>query len=257
MSTNQKSIDWYNAHADEYTAHVRNKDDSIYHSLYEKPAMYKLLPDLQNKSVLSLGCGSGEDSCYLKKQGAKESVGIDISEKMIEIAKKNSNNCLFKVMDMEHLDFPDNHFDFAYSSLAIHYIEDWTQVLKEVYRVIKPDSFFLFSCNHPVSSALEVTEDSDHQKIKQFAKIKDKTDKSVSFIGNYLSRKSHDSTGGLNVTTWSKSFGEISSEIKQVGFLISDIVEPMPSKKMKSISSIDYETLVNIPDFAIFKLYKK
>src|SRR6266850_4009521 len=150
MSTDKNVIKWYNDNAEEYVKHVRNDKDSVYHTYYEKPAMYDLLPDLANKTVLSLGCGSGEDSEYLRKIGAKKSVGIDISEKLIEIAKLSYSDCEFLAMDMEKLNFPEESFDLVYSSLAINYIEDWTNVFKEVYRVLKPNSFFLFSCGHPV-----------------------------------------------------------------------------------------------------------
>lgn len=135
MSTDQQSIDWYNNNAKGYVDHVRDTLDSVYHSYYEKPAMYKLIPDLQQKRVLSLGCGSGEDVSYLKKLGVKNAVGIDISSGLIEIATKDYSECSFSVMDMEHLDFADESFDFIYSSLAIHYIEDWTNVFKEACRV--------------------------------------------------------------------------------------------------------------------------
>ncbi|MBU2567031.1 hypothetical protein KKG46_05765, partial [Patescibacteria group bacterium] len=86
MSTDKKTVHWYNNNATGYAAHVRDKNDSIYHSLYEKPAMYSLLPSLKGKTVLSLGCGSGEDSHHLQKKGAKKSVGIDITNKLIDIA---------------------------------------------------------------------------------------------------------------------------------------------------------------------------
>ncbi len=62
MSTDYKSISWYEENAEGYTKHVRDPKDSIYHSLYEKPAMYQAIPDIKDKQVISLGCGSGEDS---------------------------------------------------------------------------------------------------------------------------------------------------------------------------------------------------
>ena len=55
--------------------------------------MYGLLPDLNEKTVISLGCGSGEDCTYLKSQGVKKVVGVDISEKLIQIAKDSYPNC--------------------------------------------------------------------------------------------------------------------------------------------------------------------
>ena len=89
MSTDRRTIKWYNNFAQEYTDHVRDENDSIYHSLYEKPAMYNLLPDLKGAKVISIGCGSGEDCNQLQKRGAKVT-GIDISDGLIAIAKAPS-----------------------------------------------------------------------------------------------------------------------------------------------------------------------
>ncbi|TSC57032.1 MAG: methyltransferase type 11 [Parcubacteria group bacterium Gr01-1014_18] len=105
MSTDPKTIAWYNDNSQQYSEHVRNPEESLYHAYYEKPAMYALLPDLKGKKVLSLACGSGEDSHYLKTMGAEISCGIGISEKLIKIAKFSYSDCDFKVMDMEKLDF--------------------------------------------------------------------------------------------------------------------------------------------------------
>jgi ubiquinone/menaquinone biosynthesis C-methylase UbiE len=256
MSTNKETIDWYNQHAQEYTNHVRNKDESIYHSLYEKPAMYAQLPELNDKTVLSLGCGSGEDSRYLKEQGATRSVGVDISPELIKIAQKTPGGCEFQVMDMEHLDFTDESFDFLYSSLAVHYIEDWTQLMSEAHRVLKSGGYFLFSCSHPVYLSLEKTEDDDAHYLRQLAKFKDKRRDMVTITGDYMHRKSFTAGDDFAVTTWAKSFGEIAAEITSAGFLISTIVEPEPDEKMRELAPNDYEALTKIPNFVIFKLLK-
>ena len=144
MSTNKETTEWYNTNAQAYTDHVRNSDDSVYHGYYEKPAMYANLPNLSGKRVLSLGCGSGEDSQYLLSQGVKESVGIDISSELIKIASASYPDCSFATMDMEQLDFADASFDFMYSSLAIHYIEDWSLVLLKCIEYYDLDRFFFF-----------------------------------------------------------------------------------------------------------------
>ncbi|HSX28476.1 MAG TPA: class I SAM-dependent methyltransferase [Candidatus Saccharimonadales bacterium] len=256
MSTDQKTIDWYNQNAEEYTSHVRDGGDSIYHSLYEKPAMYKLLPDLKGKRVLSLGCGSGEDSHYLKQQGAKSSVGIDISEELIKIAQQSYPECEFQTMDMEKLSFEDDSFDFVFASLALHYIEDWTRVMSEVYRVLKPAAYFLFSCNHPVHFALETIKDDEEGYIKQLSITKDKKNKISTVVGNYLNRQKIEGGESLAVTTWKKPIGEIVKESTSAGFLVADIVEPQPSETMKERSLRTYQTLQKIPYFVILKLYK-
>ncbi len=257
MSTNKESIDWYNNNASNYTDHVRNHHESVYHSLYEKPAMYSLLPDLTNKTVLSLGCGSGEDSYHMKKSGAKESVGIDISSAMIKIASQSHPDCHFMTMDMEKLTFSDETFSFAYASLSIHYIEDWTKTASEVYRVLKPGSRFLLSFNHPVNAGINESENTDKQRVEKIEIIKDKISNSYQISGDLMKRRSSsDALGKGTVTTWFKPIAEISSELTSPGFLIESIVEPVPAVKMREISLKDYQKLSKIPEFMIIMLYK-
>lgn len=259
MPTHKKTIAWYNENAKKYTAHVRNPKESVYHAYYEKPAMYNLVPNIKNKKVLSLGCGSGEDSFHLKKLGVKESIGIDISKELIKIAKESHPECRFEVMDMEHLKFPASSFDFVYSSLAISYMKNWTKVFKETYRVLKPNSYFLFSCGHPVRYAMESVGDQTNH-ISKLEIVKNRKTKKITITGNYLgSMKLGVGLGGLNdtVVTWHKSFGEISSELSSAGFLIEKIIEPKPLKRLKNIRPETYKKLNKIPEFVIFRLLKR
>jgi SAM-dependent methyltransferase len=258
MSTDKKTLQWYNEHAQGYTEHVRNPDDSVYHAYYEKPAMYALMPDIRGKKVISLGCGSGEDSKHLKALGAAESVGIDLSPELIKIAKASYPQCDFQVMNMEQLNFPDSSFDFAYSSLALHYIEDWQKVFNEVFRILKPNSYFLFSCGHPVVMAMAMTENEDKHHLRQLAIVKDKIAKTNVVIGDYMNRHKLDSgLGSLgDVTTWHKSFSEIFNQAKQTGFVLDELVEPRPLPPMEQLSNRDYIRLNKIPEFVIFRFIK-
>ena len=257
MSTNNSTIKWYNEHAKDYTAHVRNASNSVYHAYYEKPAMYALVPDVNGKRVLSLGCGSGEDSQYLKSLGAINSVGVDISKGLIDIAKKSYPDCEFSVMDMEHLSSPDNSFDVVYSSLAIHYLEDWTKVFEGMFRLLKPGSHFLFSCGHPIYSALALTTDSDDIAVRQLAIIKNEKNNTTEIIGDYLTRRKIDDALGKNtVTVWHKSISEIITEATDAGFLVEKCIEPRPLVEMETIRPRDYKILNKIPNFIIFRLIK-
>jgi len=256
MSTDKKSRQWYEDNADNYAAHTRDPNESIYHSLYEKPAMYSMLPDLTGMSVLSLGCGSGEDCNYLQAHGAKNVTGIDLSANLIEIASKSYPECQFKVMDMEQLDFSDESFEFAYSSLAMHYIEDWSQIFREVYRVLKPNSYFLFSCNHPVETAMDITQNDDANKMRQLSRSTNKTTGDITIVGDYMARKSSSDATDFEVTTWHKPVGEISSEAVSAGFLIAGIHDPKPLERMREVSPGSFEVLSKIPCFMMIKLIK-
>ncbi len=258
MSTDAKTIHWYNENAKDYAAHVKNPADSIYHAYYEKPAMAKLIPDLKGKQVLSLGCGSGEDSSALKKLGAKRSVGIDIAKKLIKIAQANHADCEFHTMDMEQLDFSDEEFDFAYSSLALHYIENWTKVLHEVFRVLRPNSYFLFSCQHPLRSAMVETRNTKNEYEKKISIIKDKRSGQFKIIGDYLHESKFEATinKAMGVVGWHKPVSGIVNSAIDAGFLIDRLVEPQPLSTMKKVSSQTYERLNKIPEFMIVRLRK-
>jgi ubiquinone/menaquinone biosynthesis C-methylase UbiE len=131
---------------------------------------------------LSLGSGSGEDSNHLKKMGAEQSHGIDISEELIKIARVTYPDCQFSCMDMEKLSFPDANYDFVYSSLALHYIENWTQLFQEIFRILKPNSYFLFSFQHPIRSAMSETRNDENGHEKHISIIRDRTTKSLKIV---------------------------------------------------------------------------
>ncbi len=257
MSTDEKTIKFYKDNAEKYTAHVRDPKDSVYHSYYEKPAMYSLLPDLKSKTVLSVGCGSGEDSMYLKRQGAEKSVGIDLIDELVTIAKNSYPECEFSVMDMQKLNFPDNSFDFAYSSLAIHYVEDWNKVFKEVYRVIKPNSSFLFSCGHPVRFSMDRGVAEEGHSIKKLEVNKKEETGELTITGDYLiKRKVTDALGKNTANTWTMPISDIATSATSAGFLIQQIVEPRPLESLKEVEPNTYHRLSKIPEFLIFKLIK-
>jgi len=256
MSIDDKSLQFYTTGAKEYAAHVRNPKESVYHAYYEKPAMYALLPDIKNKTVLSVGCGSGEDSIHLQRQGAGRSVGIDISAELIAIAKEAYPECEFHVMNMEEIDFPDSSFDFVYSSLAIHYIEDWSKVFAHVYRILKPNSSFLFSCGHPLRFAMD--EKDNGESVTRTLQIAENTATGeFKITGDYLAkRKTIDALGKNTANTWTMPIGDIAAMATDAGFLIERVVDPRPLEELKEIDPQTYYRLSRIPEFVIFKLRK-
>ena len=155
MATDPDTIRHYDQNAENYHRHVSDPNDSTFHACYEKPAIGAELPNLAGLEVLSIGCGSGVDARWLADNGAKRVVGIDISKGLLDIAKANNPDLEFHEMDMERLEFPDASFDLPYSSLAIHYVDNWTVPLKEAYRILRPGGKYIFSCGHPVDSAVE------------------------------------------------------------------------------------------------------
>lgn len=258
MSTDEQSRKFYKEKAKEYRDHVRNPLDSVYHSFYEKPAMYGLLPDLKGKTVLSVGCGSGEDSTYLKKQGATRSVGIDLSDELIDIASSSYPECEFKVMDMEHIDFPDQFFDFVYSSLAIHYVDDWKNVFFSINRILKTGGNFLFSCGHPVKFSMTEIGAPDGFSLSKLEVLKNETTKELKITGDYLlKRRIMNALGKKTANIWVMPLSDIVKDAISAGFVVEDLVEPRPLETLKQVDPQTYYRLSKIPEFVIFKLLKR
>ena len=114
-----------------------------------------LLPGLQGKRVLDLGCGFGWHCRYSREQGAASVVGVDLSERMLERARAATDdpNVNYLRMAIEEIDFPGGAFDVVISSLALHYVERFDWVCEKVYRILTDGGAFVFSVEHPIFTA--------------------------------------------------------------------------------------------------------
>ena len=93
---------------------------------------------------LDIGCGTGwavrHASRIIKENG--KAFGIDLSPKMIEIAKANSpnnQNVSFSQANAENLPFKDNFFEFIICTNSFHHYLDPLKVLDEIFRVLKKE----------------------------------------------------------------------------------------------------------------------
>ncbi|AJY73947.1 class I SAM-dependent methyltransferase [Paenibacillus beijingensis] len=122
----------------------------------EWPAFRALLPELRGKRVLDLGCGYGWHCRYAREQQARSVVGVDLSEKMLERARENTNDSAieYRRLAIEDIDFAAGEFDLAISSLALHYVERFDNVCRKVHHGLVPGGAFILSVEHPVFTAL-------------------------------------------------------------------------------------------------------
>ena len=119
--TEKAREDW-NRLAGEYQAF--REEQGTYNELVEVPAVLELIGDVKGKRVLDAGCGYGYYSLLPARSGAMVT-GIDISEKMIELAKNNAREasveCQFFVCDLQNLSMlAGNTFDVWFqASLSV------------------------------------------------------------------------------------------------------------------------------------------
>ncbi|MFC1756507.1 class I SAM-dependent methyltransferase [Patescibacteria group bacterium] len=98
--------------------------------------------------ILDYGCGNGRLLELLTDKDI-EYVGVDVSQKLINIAKEkyHAENIEFhKISSSRSLSFPDNYFNAVYSIAVFHHIpgeKERKRVVKELYRVVAPGGYIV------------------------------------------------------------------------------------------------------------------
>lgn len=121
----------------------------------EWPVLRGMLPELASKRVLDLGCGFGWFSRFAAGEGAAGVLGVDVSEKMLEQARRETpdSRAAYERADLETYAPPAGAFDLAYSSLAFHYVEDLAGLFGRVHAALKPGGGLVCSVEHPIMTA--------------------------------------------------------------------------------------------------------
>jgi ubiquinone/menaquinone biosynthesis C-methylase UbiE len=106
--------------------------------------------EVQDKTVLDAGCGTGIFSIIFANNGAKQVVGIDISEGSLQTAqalkeKFSLHNTEFQKQDMLTLPFPDASFDIVWAWGTVHHTTDPFKAISELIRVVKPSGTILLA----------------------------------------------------------------------------------------------------------------
>jgi SAM-dependent methyltransferase len=121
----------------------------------EWPVLRSMLPPLKGLHVLDLGCGFGWFARWARENGAESVLGVDLSENMLARARAMTEDTgvTYRQANIEKLALPDASFDLVYSSLALHYLEDFGALCATVRRLLASDGRFVFSVEHPVFTA--------------------------------------------------------------------------------------------------------
>ena len=105
----------------------------------QKLRQFSQLP--KGKTVLEIGCGSGNGTKLIKKYFQTNEIhAIDLDSRMIALAKRHNKDTSihFQIADAANLAYKDNFFDAAFDFGIIHHIPNWKNCLNELERVVKP-----------------------------------------------------------------------------------------------------------------------
>ncbi|HDP36503.1 MAG TPA: class I SAM-dependent methyltransferase [Candidatus Atribacteria bacterium] len=113
-----------------------------------KPIRIAVMNELlkyKEKIILDLCCGTGDQIKLLSKHGFKNLSCLDISDAMLEIAKRSDSFIKIYKEDATKTSFDNALFDVVIISFAIHEKDRNAQqaLIDEAYRIIKKDGFML------------------------------------------------------------------------------------------------------------------
>jgi ubiquinone/menaquinone biosynthesis C-methylase UbiE len=136
----------YNRIAKDYVESEKTRHERIY---IIDPSFIKRVGDVKEKTILDLACGDGNFSRTFKKLGAKEIIGIDLSEEMIKLAKENTKkenlDIKYIIGDVTKLK-KIKEFDLVIAAFLLHYSKTKEEILnmcKNIYSNLKKDGKFI------------------------------------------------------------------------------------------------------------------
>lgn len=158
--------DFWNSVAQDWQLQVGDDGDSN-RLLNSDPVLWKFVGNVDGFRVLDAGCGTGYLARKLASKGALVT-GIDVSGKMIEIARKKieeiGQNIDFHVDSCSRLDTLKNaRFDLVVSNYVLMDVPDLEGTMQAFHQVLKPNGNAVLIFSHPCfpQSEATVTEQED------------------------------------------------------------------------------------------------
>lgn len=121
----------------------------------EHADLLALLPEVEGRRVLDLGCGAGQLARHLANQGAADVIGVDVSERMLALARADwaHPRVTYHRAAIETLAFPPARFDLVVGSLVLHYVDDYAGLVRRIAGWLAPGGVLVYSTEHPIYTA--------------------------------------------------------------------------------------------------------
>lgn len=171
------------------------------------------LPAFEGRDVVELGCGGGQASVGFARRGAGRVVGVDLSTRQLEHARRLAGlygtEVAFLAGGVTDLPLPDDAFDLAFSSWVFHTVDDLDACFAEAARVLRAGGTLFFAVPHPFYGIFD-------PETGEIAR---------SYFDPEPERKS---IGDLDpeLTVFHRTVGEIHRALVDAGFAVDRLFEP-------------------------------
>ncbi len=222
----------------------RNREDSPNNAI-EGPIMYVLVGNIQNVTILDLGCGDASFGKELLNLGARHYTGVEGSEQMVEASRSNllELDATIHNETMESFQYPSESYDLVTSRFAIHYVSDINRLFQNIYQTLKEDGRFVFSIQHPLTTS-------------SFAS-KQTSDKRGNWIVDDYFLEGERKEPWINniVVKYHRTIEQYFTALRQAGFTVQDLREGTPKREHFS-SEEEFFRRKRIPVVLVFACRK-
>lgn len=181
-----------------------------------------LLPSVQGRRVLDLGCGAGQLALHLATAGAAEVIGIDLSERMLKLARAERAHprVSYQRVAIEDVTFPPERFELVTSSLAFHYVADYADLARRIGGWLAPGGVLVYSTEHPIYTA----------RLPHHGWVLDQQGERTGWVldhyANEGARQEHWFVSG--VRKYHRTIATLLNGLLEAGLVIERVVEPVP-----------------------------
>ncbi|MCL4374549.1 class I SAM-dependent methyltransferase [Patescibacteria group bacterium] len=230
--TNSSTLAQWNDSADWYDKNMGEEGDKLNRTII-RPNVLRVLGNLQGKTLLDVGCGSGYLTSELAKT-AEKIVGTDFAPDFVKICRekyKNQHNLSFQVQDVtQEFIFPSESFDIVLCKMVLQYVENIDNFAKESTRLLKMGGKVVVIVDHPFNSQFYYAQSLTGKKNPKYEDLKD-----------YFSREPQTKLslwGKVKLTWYPKTISDYIQPFTKVGLHLSNIEELEETKESVRIPRI-------------------
>jgi SAM-dependent methyltransferase len=191
----------------------------------EHDDLLALLPDVDGRRVLDLGCGAGQLAHHLAAAGAADVVGVDVSERMLELARAGwaHPRVAYRREAIEEVAFPPGRFDLIVSSLAFHYVDDYAGLITRIAGWLAPGGVLVYSTEHPIFTA----------RLPDGGWVLDQAGRPSGWsLDRYADEGAREETWFVaGVRKVHRTLATLINGLLDAGLMIERVVEPIPSEE--------------------------
>lgn len=219
MPTREDVVEAYDTLADDYETVA---EQAPHNAQFEFPATTSLLQPEAGDRVLDAGCGAGRYAAWLEDAGCSV-VACDVSPEMVRQTDDRIDGAAVRADLARPLGFADDTFDGVVSAVALGYVADWDQPLREFARVLRPGGSLVISIGHPWSEVNRTAAE------------------------NYFAVERREPEFDVGVPIYRRPLERMLSPVLSAGFRIESLREPQPTEAFRAAAPDEYETLAGEP----------